>query len=125
MFTYVYKYAYKYTYTHIKHTYKNKKYLNTERAPIDKVAIKEIGVCLTRLAVELKNIAQIVILPVHITADCDMGTLWHWHIHHRIFRLENIAHLHCFEGPRRYQTDIHPLPPSHIKHRRARGGEGL
>mmetsp|Transcript_7011 Transcript_7011/g.19921 ORF Transcript_7011/g.19921 Transcript_7011/m.19921 type:complete len:468 (-) Transcript_7011:31-1434(-) len=68
-------------------------HLGGERAAVDEVPVEQVRVVLRREAVDLPNVQQVVVLAVHVTADCELLVLRHVNVDQRRQVLEQLDHV--------------------------------
>lgn len=61
--------------------------LHTERPPVHKVSVEEVGVGLRRQTVELEHIHKVIVLSVYVSAHCELCFVWHFYIYEGGLRL--------------------------------------
>jgi hypothetical protein len=60
---------------------KSSDHLYREGATIDEITVEYIGVFRRRAAINLKNVHQIVVLPVNVSTHCDLLKVVNVHFH--------------------------------------------
>mmetsp|Transcript_8424 Transcript_8424/g.22899 ORF Transcript_8424/g.22899 Transcript_8424/m.22899 type:complete len:334 (-) Transcript_8424:348-1349(-) len=72
----------------------NEDNLDGERASVNKVTVEEVGVGRGRHTVDLPDVHQVVVLPVHVATDGDLAILRHIHVYQGGAGLQEVDHVH-------------------------------